>query len=163
MTPIEQYNNKILWNHQHGNATPDFFTVGYTGLGIQKFIDNLRYAKVRTLIDVRYLPLSRFKPEFSKSNLQRSLSSNGITYLHRRDLGVPSEIRKRWLNTNHNAIWSWYDETVIPTITKINLSNDFRFDRGRFALMCMEYDPTECHRHRIFLELTRLGLQGRDL
>jgi hypothetical protein len=31
------------------------------------------------------------------------------------------------------------------------------------AMMCMECDPTECHRHRIFIALEEQGLRGFDL
>ena len=31
------------------------------------------------------------------------------------------------------------------------------------ALMCVETDPTECHRHRLCIALEGLGLRGFDL
>jgi hypothetical protein len=30
-------------------------------------------------------------------------------------------------------------------------------------MMCMEADPVECHRHRLFLALEKQGLRGFDL
>jgi hypothetical protein len=31
------------------------------------------------------------------------------------------------------------------------------------AMMCVECDPTECHRHRIFMALENQGLRGFDI
>jgi len=45
---------------------PTLFTLGYEGLTIEAFIARLQAAQVKTVVDVRELPLSR-KKGFSKS------------------------------------------------------------------------------------------------
>lgn len=51
--------------------TTSLFTFGYEGLTIEAFIARLNEAGVRTIIDVRELPLSR-KKGFSKGSVRIS-------------------------------------------------------------------------------------------
>ena len=68
---------------------PTLFTLGYEGLTIEAFIARLQAAQVKTVVDVRELPLSR-KKGFSKSAFCAVLSAHGIAYLHAPALGCPS-------------------------------------------------------------------------
>ncbi|MBI4295196.1 MAG: DUF488 domain-containing protein [Chloroflexi bacterium] len=160
----EQKESKISWNLEHATSQPDFYTIGYSGRDINGFIDTLRKAGIATLVDIRFSPVSRFKPIFSKDNLKRALESNGIAYVHRPDWGVPRDIRAYSLaKQNRDDIWAWYDSNILPNVVKKNLDGFFNSMEHPIALMCVEYDPTECHRHRLFLGLERLGFRGRDL
>jgi uncharacterized protein (DUF488 family) len=67
---------------------PTLFTLGYEGLTIEVFIARLQAAQVKTVVDVRELPLSR-KKGFSKSAFCSVLSTHGIAYLHVPALGCP--------------------------------------------------------------------------
>ncbi|QNT76969.1 DUF488 family protein [Dehalogenimonas etheniformans] len=163
-TPLEQRKGKNYWNSSHFCSEPDFFTIGYSGHTIQSFINTLKAAGVVTLVDVRYLPVSRFKPAFSKTNLKNALEANGILYSHRPEWGIPREIRAFSIGKQSRGdIWLWYDSNVLPKIAGDNLNVFFNSLEHPVAFMCMELDPTECHRHRIFLGLERIGLGGRDL
>lgn len=163
-TVIEQKQSKISWNLKHCLSKPDFYTIGYSGKGISDFITILKGVGIATLVDIRFFPVSRFRPEYSKKNLKQSLETNGINYIHKSDWGVPRDIRARSVGKHtRDDIWIWYDSNVLPNIVNGNL-DDFNNSMERpVALMCVEYDPTECHRHRIFLGLERLGLTGYDL
>ncbi len=163
-TKDEQKQSKLSWNSEHCTSAPDFYTIGYSGRTINDFIDVLRNAGVATLVDIRFAPVSRFKPEFSKNNLKRSLENNGIAYLHRPDWGVPRDIRAFSIGKQtREDIWIWYDANILPNVAKRNLDEFFNSMEHPVAFMCVEYDPTECHRHRLFLGLERLGLIGCDL
>jgi len=61
------------------------YTIGYEGLDISSFVEELREQKIRVLIDVRELPLSR-KKGFSKSALNTVVTAAGVKYIHLRDL-----------------------------------------------------------------------------
>jgi uncharacterized protein (DUF488 family) len=163
-TRNEQQQSKIIWNSLHCTSEPDFFTIGYSGRRIGEFISIVKNVGIATLIDIRFSPVSRFKPEFSKNNLKRSLEVNGITYIHRPEWGVPRDIRAYSIGKDtRDDIWDWYDTYVLPRIIKRNLDDFFNSMEHPIVLMCVEYDPTECHRHRIFLGLERVGLIGCDL
>jgi uncharacterized protein (DUF488 family) len=163
-TMSEQKQGKISWNSEHCASEPDFYTIGYSGRTINDFIDVLRNAGVATLVDIRFSPVSRFKPEFSKNNLKRLLEANGIHYIHKPEWGVPRDIRAFSIGKGtRDDIWSWYDSNILPNVVRRNLDEFFNSMEHPIALMCVEYDPTQCHRHRIFLALERAGLRGCDL
>lgn len=163
-TREEQRQSKLMWNSEHCKSAPDFYTIGYSGRNISEFIDTLRNAGVATVVDIRFAPVSRFKPEFSKNNLKRSLETNKINYLHKPDWGVPRDIRSLSIGKRtREDIWVWYDANILPNAVKRNLDDFFNSMEHPVALMCVEYDPVECHRHRLFLGLERLGLTGCDL
>lgn len=161
---IEQRESKISWNQEHCKAEPDFFTIGYSGRQIVDFIHTLKHAGVMTLVDIRYSPVSQYKPAFSKTNLKAALANNGISYVSKPDWGVPRDIRARSIGKEtRDDIWAWYDANVLPHVAKKNLHEFLNSMEHPVAFMCTEYDPTECHRHRVFLGLERLGLIGCDL
>lgn len=55
--------------------TPTLFTLGYEGLVLDAFIARLQAAQVKTVVDVRELPLSR-KKGFSKISILLSIASH---------------------------------------------------------------------------------------
>lgn len=163
-TVAEQRQSKLSWNSEHCKGQPDFYTIGYSGRSITDFIDSLKKANVATLVDIRYSPVSRYKPEFSKRNLRTLLEANNINYVHNPDWGVPRDIRSLSIGKpDRNDIWVWYDANVLPNVVKKNMDEFFNSMEHPVAFMCTEYDPAECHRHRVFLGLERLGLTGCDL
>ena len=160
----EQKVNKARWNSTRKKDDAAFFTIGYSGRTADDFIRSLTEAKVACLIDVRFSPVSQFKPEFSKNNLARLLAENEIGYLHRPDLGVPRDVRAKAIETHtRTVIWDWYDEHVASPSFGSNLTLFFNWAEHPVALMCTEHDPTSCHRHRLTLALERHGLMGYDL
>lgn len=155
--------SKALWNDSRSADRADFFTFGYEGRRTDDLFGALKSASVQCVVDIRYNPISMYRPEFSKSNLQRLLESTGIAYYHLREWGVPRDIRARALETgSRETIWKWYDDSVIRPHFKRNLHRFLNFGYP-VALMCMECDPRECHRHRIFIALECQGLRGFDL
>ena len=58
------------------------YTIGYGARDIAAFLDVLRAHDIGYLLDVRSTPYSRFKPEFSKDALARTVREQGIQYLY---------------------------------------------------------------------------------
>ena len=80
------------------------FTLGYEGLAIDAFIERLIAAHVKTVVDVRELPLSR-KKGFSKKSFCEALAAQGIAYQHAPALGCPKPVRNQYkLDSN----WQTY-------------------------------------------------------
>lgn len=155
--------SKALWNEARTPDRADFFTVGYEGRKTDDLFNVLKGAGVQCVVDIRYNPVSMYRPELSKANLQRLLESAGIAYYHLREWGVPRDVRARAIETGtRDTIWNWYDDSVIAPHFRRNLHRFLNFGYP-VALMCMECDPKECHRHRIFMALERQGLRGFDL
>ena len=153
-----------MWNEARSAADADFFTVGYTGRSLQEILDAIVTAGATSLIDIRHMPVSMYRPELSKQNLQQAVEERGLAYFHARDLGVPREIRAMAADSGtRDTIWTWYDENVVtPKIGK-NLHWFWNFFEHPVALMCVEIDPQECHRHRLSLALEKRGMRGFDI
>lgn len=160
----QQAENKALWNEARTPASAHFFTVGYTGRNLDAFFELLLSNDVRTLVDIRYNPVSMYRPELSKANLQRHTEDRGLVYVHMRELGVPREIRIKAAEAgDRDVIWQWYDENILPLYLGRNLHRFLNSLDHPVALMCVEVDPGECHRHRLFNRLESMGLRGFDL
>ena len=152
--------NKTVWNLQRV-GTFDFYTIGYEKKTIEQLIELLKRAKVKTLVDVRKNPVSQYKPDFNKGKLEVTLQKQDIAYVHHPELGVPSEIRRKLGETgDYDWFFKKYDESVIP---KLDEEVDLETLNYPIAIMCVELDPTKCHRHRIALALEERGLRGYDL
>lgn len=142
----------------------DFFTIGYTGRSTAEILQVLKESGVLTLVDIRQNPVSMYRPELSKSNLARLLEENGMHYAHFRELGVPRDIRAKAIETgNRDVIWDWYDQNVVTSYLGRNLHHFLNSFEHPVALMCVEIDPQECHRHRLFMALEQMGMKGFDL
>lgn len=152
--------NKTMWNLERVGAF-DFYTIGYEKKTIEQFVELLKSAKVRNLVDARKNPVSQYKPEFNKEKLEAILQECGIDYIHHPKLGVPSEIRRQLGKTgDYDWFFKQYDENVIP---KLDEEVDLETLSYPIAIMCVELDPTKCHRHRIAFALEERGLRGYDL
>ena len=159
-----QRHNKVIWNLIHLPVKADFYTIGYAGRNIDQFVALLQAVGVSTLVDIRHTPVSQYKPDFSKENLRSALNQNDIEYVHKAEWGVPSEIRSRSVGQDtRSAIWDWYDSNVVPNISNGDFTEFRETAKPPLAFMCVETDPTACHRHRLFLALEETGLRGFDL
>jgi ParB family chromosome partitioning protein len=161
--PIEiQIFNKIMWNLQRIGEY-DFYTIGFAKRTPDQFLQLLKAKGIKTLVDVRFNPVSMFKPEFNKDNLSRILKQNNIKYVHYPELGVPEDIREKLAKTgDYEWFFKWYDENVVQK--RLAESVDLESLSYPIAIMCVELDPTKCHRHRIALWLEKeKGLRGYDL
>lgn len=155
--------NKALWNEARSIERADFYTIGYEGRTADQLIEILQDADVRSILDIRFTPLSRFRPEMSKSNLKERVEAAGMYYYHAPHWGVPKDIRAKSIDTgSRDVIWDWYETYIIGQHFEQNLHWFLNIEHPA-ALLCVEFDPTECHRHRIFLALERQGLCGFDL
>jgi uncharacterized protein (DUF488 family) len=158
-----QAESKALWNEARSVKTATFFTIGYAGRNIDQFVKLLSDAGVQCVVDIRFTPISMYKPEFSRANIQNALEAAGFDYIHVPKLGVPRDIRVRAIATgDREVIWQWYDKIVVEPFLGKNL-HEFMNLNHPVALMCVEADPTECHRHRLSRALEENGLQGFDL
>jgi uncharacterized protein (DUF488 family) len=155
--------SKALWNEARSVEQADFFTMGYEGRRIEDLISALRAADIRLLLDIRHSPVSMYRPELSKQNFRELLAREGFEYLHVPQWGVPRAIRAKAIEAGtREPIWEWYDANVAEPFFARNLHRFLNMEHP-LAMMCMEADPVECHRHRLFLALEKQGLRGFDL
>lgn len=159
----ERDQSKVDWNLSRSPDGADFYTVSYEGRKIDELLSTLVEAGVRTLLDVRHSPVSMYRPEMSKKNLAQAVKKAGLSYLHIQEWGVPRDVRSRAIEKgSREPIWKWYDNSVVEKFFAKNLHRFMNLDHP-VAMMCVEHDPTECHRHRIAIALEEKGLKGFDL
>lgn len=112
------------------------FTIGYEGRDPAELIAILAASRVTRVIDVRALPLSR-RPGFSKTPLRAALAAAGIDYVHLREAGNPFRKAADPLPSYRAHL------ADTPSIVRGLLD---AADGHSAALLCMEHDPTHCHR-----------------
>jgi uncharacterized protein (DUF488 family) len=81
-----------------------FFTIGHSTRSIQGFIDLLRPAGARLVIDVRTVPRSRANPQFNRDALPGSLARYQIGYEHVAELGGLRG-KRRLAEPSRNEFW----------------------------------------------------------
>ncbi|MFC3713296.1 DUF488 family protein [Sphingoaurantiacus capsulatus] len=139
------------------------FTIGYEGATIDAFIDTLEKAGVKTLVDVRAVPLSR-KPGFSKRGLAAALAERGIGYRHLQRLGTPTEGRNAARAGNiakMRDIYLTHLEAPDAQAEMAMLADQAR--ESPSALLCFERDPGQCHRSILFEQLDTADLTAEHL
>jgi uncharacterized protein (DUF488 family) len=119
------------------------FTIGYSGLEIDRFLELLKEQGVNVLCDVRSVPYSRFRPDFSRHDLKRHLNNSGIKYaFFGNELGARPKERSVYVRGQavHNLI-------AEQDFFRSGLD---RLKKGigghNLALLCSEREPLECHR-----------------
>ena len=147
-----------------GKALP-LFTIGYEQAKPASVLDELKQAKVDTLVDVRAVAASR-RPGFSKRQLAASLDEAGIAYLHFQKLGTPAEGRQAARAGDRETLTRIYEAHIKKPEPQAELRElaDLVKSGKRIALLCYCRDPKTCHRWRIVGHLEkRLPLKIEDL
>ena len=127
--------------------TTPIYTIGYGSRSMTEFIDILHQYKIAYLIDVRSVPHSGYKKEYSKEPLAKELEQNGIRYVYMGDvLGGKPEDTSCYVNG-------------IVDYKKIKKTEFFKRGIERLraafsqqqcvALMCAEEKPEQCHRTKL--------------
>lgn len=129
------------------NSNKQFFTIGYEQRDIDEYIERLEENDIKTLIDVRELPLSR-KKGFSKTPLKEACENAGIKYRHISELGAPKDIRDPLKNDERD--FDWFKRQYKGEISDKDAYIDFLTrwaGHENIALTCYERDNEECHRN----------------
>ena len=157
---------------------PTVATIGVYGFTGTTFLEALRRADVRVVLDVRQRRGVRGS-EYAWANsirLQRALGDAGIAYRHHRELAPTTELRRLQYRED--------DRQGVGKRSRRELAPEYRerytaeiLDRvdlapivaglprsGSAALLCVERDPEACHRSLIAARLAAAhGLAVADL
>jgi len=132
------------------------FTSGYEGVALEDFIDQLKRNDVQILIDIREKPLSR-KKGFSKKSLTAALALENIDYLHLKELGSPSELRKK-LREDKDYSYFFNKFSSYLSSNKKCLQEALEVIQSSIAcLLCYEKNHKECHRKLVVEELIQMN------
>jgi uncharacterized protein (DUF488 family) len=135
------------------------YTIGYGSRTIEELVTLLLRYQIAYLVDVRSRPYSRYKPEFSKDALQRSLAQHNIRYLFMGDTlgGIPDVPS---LYTDGKVDYELYRQYAPFQIGIQRLRTAWE-KCFRVVLMCSEGKPQECHRSKLLGEA--LVCEGIDV
>lgn len=131
-------------------------TIGYEGLSTTNLFDILLANRVKALIDVRELPLSR-KPGFSKGALGKQAFNFGLRYVHLGNLGCPCEIRHDY---REDGDWVKYTRRFLAYLhtQEREIENLLSIVSDESAcLLCFEANPHRCHRCYVANAVTRIA------
>jgi uncharacterized protein (DUF488 family) len=126
----------------------EIWTIGHSTRSIEDFQKLLDLNKIQILADIRTFPGSRRYPHFNKENLDRSLNSAGVEYLHFPELGGrrkpnPDSVNTAW---RHAAFKGYADYMATPEFkTSVDRLEDLAKAK-RVAYMCSELLWWKCHR-----------------
>lgn len=133
-----------------------FFTIGYEGISLEKYLNKLIINGVELLVDVRKNPLS-MKYGFSKNQLMKSVEGVGIQYLHIPDLGIESSERKTLTSLkDYRILFDKYKKTTLKeNSNQLDELIKLLGTHGRIAITCFEKEVCMCHRGEIANALKR--------
>jgi len=136
-------------------AAKAVFTIGYEGRTVAELVTTLQASGVEQLIDVRHNALSR-KKGFSKSALSSACEQGGIAYVHVKELGIPSSLRKNLDSpAAYERLFTVYANELLPAAKSfVELATDLVQERTS-ALLCFERAATCCHRGHLASEVSR--------
>lgn len=132
------------------------YTIGYEGMDIHAFIGRLTDEGVRSIVDVRELPLSR-KKGFSKAAFGGHLRAAGIAYFHVPALGCPKTVRERY---KQDGDWVAYTRDFLSYLEtqEAAVRELAKFARSSaVCLVCYEADYSMCHRSYVARAAHRFG------
>ena len=146
---------------------PTVATIGVYGFTLERFLDALRGADVRLLLDVRQRRGVRGS-EYAWANsarLQSALAEAGVAYRHHKELAPTTELRRLQYREDDRLgvgkrsrveLAPVYRERYLKEILdRVDLAPIVRElpTRGSAALFCVERDPEACHRSLIAARL----------
>ena len=138
------------------------FTVGYGSRTLDEFSALLKSYAIGYLIDIRSVPYSRYKPEFSREALEAALVGQGVRYLYLGEqLGGQPADRSCYVDDKVSYDLLSEKAFFIEGIGRIRTAYDKRL---RVALMCSEGRPETCHRSKLIgKKLKELGIVVRHI
>ncbi|MFI7133601.1 DUF488 family protein [Nonomuraea sp. NPDC050153] len=143
-------------------------TIGVYGFDGESFLQRLRQAEVRLLLDVRQRRGVR-GPEYAWANsrrLQAALALAGIAYEHHRELAPTTELRRlQYAEDDRRGVGKRSRRELAAEYTRrytIEILDSADLtpivselpSGGTAALLCVERDPEACHRSLIARRLT---------
>ena len=127
-----------------------FYTIGYEGLNLEQYLNQLLKHKVHCLCDVRRNPYSQ-KFGFTKTELMSALEKVGIEYIHIPDLGVSYALRQGLKSDSdyYNVLKHYEIDILSHQSSNIEFLKKLLVKYTRIAITCFEAKISHCHRSKI--------------
>jgi uncharacterized protein (DUF488 family) len=122
------------------------YTIGFTKKSLQQFIETLRAAGVRKVIDVRLRNTSQLAGWSKQPDFAYLLESGfGIGYEYHPEFAPTDELLDKY-KTDHD--WAWYEDAFNQLIVSRELQAEGRalLAEDGNCLLCAEPTADKCHR-----------------
>ncbi|MCP4167702.1 MAG: DUF488 domain-containing protein [Chloroflexi bacterium] len=138
------------------------FTIGYGARSIDEFLAVLQANNIAYLLDVRSAPYSRYKPEFSRQQLENALRAHEIRYVFMGDaLGGQPDDPDCYVDGKVAYERVKQKDFYRQGIARVQKAFE---QEQRVVLMCSEGKPEICHRAKLIGEsLIELNIPVRHI
>lgn len=133
------------------------FTIGFTKKSLQQFIETLRAAGVRRVVDVRLRNTSQLAGWTKLPDFAYLLEEGfGIAYEHRPEFAPSDEILDKYKS---GADWTGYEEAFNRLLRERKPKPQARelLAKDAICLLCAEPTPDKCHRRLVAEYLRELA------
>lgn len=131
---------------------PVIATIGFGKKGAERFVELLRGASVRTVIDTRRRPDSPLSGYARQRDLPYILRTAGIGYEYRPELAPPDALLDRYRSDKDWAAYERdFEQLVLQTPAAGRAMEELaeRSTHETLALLCSEPTPDRCHRRLV--------------
>lgn len=124
-------------------------TIGFAKKNLRSFIEKLKNAGVKKVIDIRLHNTSQLAGYAKKEDLEYILGLVGIAYEHHQELAPTEEILAGYKSKKIN--WPEYESRFRALLRGRNPLNNSSLPReaGPICLLCAEDKPAQCHRRLV--------------
>ena len=125
------------------------YTIGHSTRSFDELVEALQAHGIKTLVDIRSIPMSRRLPHFNRENLERELPKRGIEYVWMKELGGRrKKIRNDSPNTalRSDSFRNYADHMLTPEFQHAAEDLVRRAEEKSLAYMCAERVWFRCHR-----------------
>jgi uncharacterized protein (DUF488 family) len=143
-------------------AATRVFTLGYQGRDLAEVLRAVQLHGIEQVLDVRENASSK-KPGFAAADLKEALATIGVAYAHLPELGCRSESRHAlWRGgprpsflEDYRRLLAERPQAFADLVRRIRLA--------RSLVLCLERDPSQCHRGVLGERLRAEGILAEDL
>jgi uncharacterized protein (DUF488 family) len=126
------------------------FTIGFTKKSLRQFVETLRAAGVRRVVDVRLRNTSQLAGWSKQPDIGYLLEEGfGIAYEHRPEFAPTPEILDKY--KKEDSDWAGYEERFN------RLLDERKPEKDAICLLCAEATPEHCHRRLVAEYLRELA------
>jgi len=125
------------------------YTIGHSTRSFDEFLETLQAHFIKTLVDIRSIPMSRRLPHFNRDSLEQTLRQNGVEYIWMKDLGGR---RKKSLENSPNmalrspSFRNYADHMLTAEFQRAIAELVNIAEESKTAYMCAERVYFRCHR-----------------
>jgi uncharacterized protein (DUF488 family) len=143
-------------------AAIEVFTLGYQTRDLEEVLRTVQSHRIEQVLDVREYAMSK-KPGFSAAELKEALARIGVAYIHLPELGCSRGSRHAlWRGKGTEAFLEEYRRRLAER-PQAYAELIYRIRSARSLLLCLERDPSRCHRAVLGERVRAEGIPTQDL